>query len=105
MQGYEEHVCNHAQHIYDKFDWNKEMYNQSVDVDQIYTDSEKVDMAYDEVVGIRTRDYYKPSACLKCKFFNICDGPEKQVKDFVPQPIPGEKIRDVNHFRKGFYDS
>lgn len=105
MKGYEKYVCNHAQHIYDRYDWNKEMYNQSVDVSKSYTEKEKIDFAYDQVADIRSRDYYKPSECITCKYFNICDGPEKQVKSFTPLPEPGDKIQNVNHYRHGFYDS
>ena len=41
MKGYEEYVCNHYQHIYDRYDWNKEIYNYNVDVSRTYTDREK----------------------------------------------------------------
>lgn len=105
MQGYEKYVCNQYQHIYDKFDWNKEMYNyDSVDVSRTYTNTEKIDMAYQVASEVRERDYSKPSSCLKCKYYYICDGIENQVKGSKPTPVPGVKINDVNHYRHGFYE-
>lgn len=105
MVGYEKYVCNNFQHIYDIYDWNKEIYNYDIDTSIKYTHEQKIDMAYAAAAKIRNTDYYKPVECMKCKYFNICDGPEKQVKQFKCNPVPGEKIVDVNHYRHGFYDS
>lgn len=104
MQGYEKYVCNQFQHIYDKYDWNLEMYDMDIDVSKQYNEIEKLGLAYDTASKRRTRDYRKDTDCLTCKFYNICDGVEKQVKDFIYKPITGEKIRDVNYFRKRFYE-
>lgn len=103
MSGYEQHVCNQYQHIYDKFDWNKEIYSYSLDTSREYTDKEKIDMAFEQANVERQKAYTKPIDCIKCKFYNICDGVEKQVVDFVPKPQPGEKITNVNEYRKDFY--
>lgn len=104
MKGYEKHVCNQFQHIYDRFDWNKEIYDYNVDVSRTYTDNEKIDMAYAAAAKPRLKDYIKPVECLGCKYYNICDGVEKQVTDCAVYPEPGDKITNVNHFRHGFYD-
>jgi MoaA/NifB/PqqE/SkfB family radical SAM enzyme len=105
MVGYEKYVCNHFQHIYDKFDWNKEIYDyNSIDTSIDYTHNQKIDMAYDAARIIRLRDYKKPIKCLSCKYYNICDGVEKQVEEFDAKPVKGRKITDVNQFRHGFYE-
>lgn len=104
MQGYERYVCNQFQHIYDKFDWNKEIYNYDIDTSRKYTDVEKIDMAYVQADNERQKAYTKPIDCIKCKYYNICDGVEKQVSDFEPKPVSGDRIREVNHYRSGFYE-
>ena len=104
MKGYEKHVCNQFQHIYDRFDWNKEIYDYNIDVSRTYTDQEKIDMAYKAATEPRLKDYVKPVECLGCKYYNICDGVEKQVTNCKVYPEPGKKITDVNHYRHGFYN-
>lgn len=104
MKGYEKYVCNQYQHIYDRYDWNKEIYDYSVDVSKQYSHEEKIDMAYDAARKPREEDYVKPVECMSCKYYNICDGIEKQVTACKPNPEPGEKITDVNHYRHGMYD-
>lgn len=105
MVGYEEHVCNQFQHIYDLFDWNKEIFDYSVDTTKQYTHTEKIDMAYKVAEQDRKDTYTKPDACTTCKYFNICDGIEKQIPnpEKIIQPVPGKKIKDVNHYRGNFY--
>ena len=102
MQGYEKHVCNQYQHIYDIYDWNKEIYDYDLDTSKQYSDKEKIDLGYAKARKDRLNDYKKPKECLNCKFFYICDGIENEVDDDVI-PISGEKIQDVNYFRKDFY--
>ena len=48
MQGYEKHVCNQFQHIYDIYDWNKEIYHYDLDTSVKYTDAEKIKLAFAE---------------------------------------------------------
>jgi MoaA/NifB/PqqE/SkfB family radical SAM enzyme len=114
MKGYEKYVCDQFQHIYDRYDWNVEIYDvvagdvdpydYDVDVNQKYTEKEKIDKGFRAAGRVRLRDYKKPPACLLCKYFYICDGLENQMKDCTVVHEPGEKITDVNHFRKGFYE-
>ena len=104
MVGYEEHVCNQYQHIYDRYDWNKEIYGYDLDVSREYTHQEKIDLAHEAAHRQRQETYTKPVECFKCKYFNICDGVEKQVKDFKVLSVVGTKLTDVNHYRRDFYD-
>lgn len=105
MQGYERYVCNQYQHIYDKYDWNVEIYDLDIDTSVSYTDREKIHMAYDTAAERRVKDYKKSIKCTGCKYMYICDGVDKQVKDFDYLPVRGKKIRDVNHYRDGFYEA
>lgn len=103
MVGYEKYVCNQYQHIYDRYDWNKEMYSGRLDVTRPYTEHEKILIAHDVAAKDRSIDYKKPNSCITCKFYYICDGIEKNIN--VPvYPVSGEKIRQVNYYRPGLYD-
>jgi len=101
MTGYEQYVCDQYQHIYDIYDWNKEMYNYRLDVSKHYTEQEKIKLAYDTCGKFRAMFYKKRTDCLKCKHFYICDGVEKEIADNTPvYPAEGEKIKQVNFYRK-----
>jgi MoaA/NifB/PqqE/SkfB family radical SAM enzyme len=69
MRGYEKYVKDIPQHIYDLRDWNIASYCYKP-LDEIF------DIAYKN----RLETYYKPRECFKCKYFNECDGIEKQYK-------------------------
>ena len=103
MVGYEKYVCNQYQHIYDIYDWNKEIYSGKLDVSKSYTYNEKIDLAYAAAKVERLQTYKKPLSCIRCKYFNICDGIEKPSNVKV-LPILGDKITDVNYYRRDFYD-
>jgi len=99
MKGYEQYQYNIFQHIYDVRDWNRETYNQEMDVSRPYTEEEKVQMAYKEAAAHRERFYRKDLSCVKCKHFYICDGIKKEMdEEFYPEP--GEKIKEVNFYLK-----
>jgi len=103
MIGYEKYVCNQYQHIYDRYDWNKEMYSGTLDVSKAYTENEKILIAHDVAAKDRSNDYKKPNSCITCKFYYICDGIEKKL-DAPVYPVSGKKIRRVNFYRSGMYD-
>ena len=104
MIGYEKYVCDQFQHIYDRFDWNKEIFDYDINVDNTYTHNQKVDLGFNHAAKCRVSEYKKPPECLKCKFFYICDGLENEINQVDVLPVPGEKITSINHFRKGFYE-
>jgi MoaA/NifB/PqqE/SkfB family radical SAM enzyme len=96
MEGYENHVCNQYQHIYDVYDWNKGIYNK--------TKGSNIERSYNAAKVDRLKYYKKPKECLECSHFYICDGIENEL-DVSVYPIKGDsKIRDVVHYRKGFYE-
>lgn len=101
MKGYEQYVCNYYQHIYDVYDWNIAVYNGDIDPEVYRADPLKA--MYEAAAFKRNRTYYKTADCLKCKHYYICDGVEKQIKDVTLIPEAGEKITQVNFYRKGWY--
>lgn len=101
MEGYEKYVAGTYQHIYDVRDWNREMYTYTLDVTRSYTPTEKIQNAYNACSTHRARFYKKTLDCLKCKHFYICDGIEKEILSDTPViPAAGEKIKQVNFYRK-----
>lgn len=102
MKGYEQHVCDYYQHIYDIYDWNIAVYDMSIDPD-VYK-SDRLKALYESAKHNRMQTYRKEKGCLDCKYYYICDGVENQIKDVVLAPEPGEKIVDVNFYRKGWYE-
>lgn len=100
MKGYEKYVAGTYQHIYDVRDWNRELYSYLVDVSKEYTTDEKLRMAYDSCDKDRSMFYKKSASCVKCKYFYICDGIEKEVAETTPcLPEPGDKIKQINFYR------
>lgn len=102
MEGYERHVCNYYQHIYDVYDWNIAVYDYTLPPEDYRKDPLK--HLYSAAKRNRLHTYYKTKDCLGCKHYLICDGVEKQIMNVQLHPTPGERIKDVNFYRKGFYD-
>jgi MoaA/NifB/PqqE/SkfB family radical SAM enzyme len=101
MKGYEKYVCNTFQHIHDIYDWNMAVYDQRIDAGVYKIDPYKA--LYMKAQEDRLNMYKKPDKCVDCKYLFICDGLENQVNDEV-YPEPGTKIRDINHYRRGYYE-
>lgn len=98
MKGYEKYVCDQYQHIFDIYDWNKGVYSLE--------SGTLLERSYDMAKVDRLKYYTKPKECLKCSHFYICDGIENQLADKVKvKPIEGERITDVVHHRRSFYES
>ena len=97
MIGYEKHVVGYYQHIYDVYDWNIAMYE--------YLEPNLTNLAV-QAASNRKQCYRKSDACRNCKYFYICDGIEPQVLKTGCEfkPVQGSKIKDVNEFRKSFFD-
>jgi MoaA/NifB/PqqE/SkfB family radical SAM enzyme len=103
MKGYEQHVCNYYQHIYDVYDWNIAVYDERINSEKYKEDP--LLALYEAAKRNRNHSYYKVKECMECKHFNICDGIEKQIKNVEVFPEAGEKITQVNFYRKGFYEN
>ena len=104
MIGYEKYVVNYYQHIYDIFDWNLAIYNHNVDTSKVYTKDQKLRHSYDAAKHFRLNGYNKDANCKNCKNYFICDGIEKQLSNNNFYPVQGQKIYEVNYYRKGFYE-
>ena len=124
MEGYEDHVCNYPQKIFDPFEWSQRMlvrlpstgimpfwkYIGYLVYGFVRTHPKpKLCREYleDICIAMRIRDYVKSDACKECKFSNICQGLEKSyVKIFGTvelKPVAGEPIKDPLYFRHNFY--
>ena len=99
MRGYEKHVVNYYQHIYDLRDWNLAIYNQELDASIKYTSKEKLRQAYSHAKERRISAYHKGKECLQCKDLFICDGVEREIKDTPLYPAPGAHITDVMYYK------
>lgn len=96
MVGYEKNVVGYYQHIYDLYDWNIAYYE--------YKES-TIQNLKEQAAKNRKFSYRKDPKCKTCKYFYICDGIEPQITKLYDEfkPISGEKIKDVNFFRKNFF--
>lgn len=103
LEGYEQYACNHYQHIYDLYDWNRATYNQVYDTSKTYTPEEKLRQDMDICAWFRIEGFHKEDTCKECKYFYICDGIDKKLKGEELIHIEGKKIHEINHFRKDFY--
>lgn len=101
MKGYEKHVCNYFQHIYDVLDWNIAVYDMKIDPEAYKAD--RYQALHDAATKNRMSTYRKEKECLDCKHYYICDGVEKKIEYVELKAEPGEKITNVNHYRKGWY--
>lgn len=110
MEGYECHIAGNLQHIYDWFDWNREIdgvhflkYIQSNKQDQLLRKLGKYgSTSIDKVIEIQNKIYYKSSKCLKCKYLMVCDGVEdidrKHLLENSIQPSYGKTVEDFMFF-------
>jgi len=102
MVGYEKYVCNVYQHIYDIYDWNMSVYSGRLKPEK-YIGNELKSL-FNDAKKDRINSYKKQPECIKCKYFYICDGIENDIIQEV-RPVDGEKIKQVNYYRKGLYEN
>ena len=100
MIEYEKNVCNTYQHIYDIYDWNMAVYNENLQPED-YKGNE-LKCLYEAARRDRILHFERPEECKKCKYYFICDGIDDVGQEVLP--VEGEQIREVNHYRKGFYE-
>lgn len=100
MKGYEKYVVGIYQHIYDRGDWNIITY----DVDSFEVRPVGVVDYFEQAKKQRLYTYSKSKECFECKYFFICDGVEKKIaNDQKVYPESGDKIKDVQFYRRGNY--
>lgn len=82
MEGYERHIVGHLQHMYDWFDWNRELDGTTL-LDLVDSGVNPRTLgAYgstslENVTKTRNQFYEKGEDCLRCRYYLICDGVEK----------------------------
>ena len=125
MEGYEEHVCDYPQKIFDPFEWSQRMLVRLPSNGIIPVWKYLGYLAYgflkahpfnirlsreyleDICIAMRVKEYVKSEVCKKCKFNKICQGLEKSyVKVFgisELKAIEGAPLKDPLHFRREFY--
>lgn len=110
MEGYEKHIIGTLQHMYDWFDWNPELCGDYLlDYIKKFNTIPEI-LAYLGKYGSRSIErsydcinthYEKDEACLKCKYYIICDGVEK-TKDhrLLKQisPTSGKMVKNPMEF-------
>lgn len=130
MKGYEKHVCDYTQKIYDPFEWSQRMLvlcqRQFIEKPLLYHRylgsaleryAHCVEFApgavpghvADDVFVVRNRhDYVMAQSCRECRYQFICDGVEQEYSCQIGlhelDPVPGDKITNPLHFRMDFYD-
>jgi MoaA/NifB/PqqE/SkfB family radical SAM enzyme len=106
MEGYEKYICGQYTHIYDIFDWDKGLYSDDGTEEFLtVTNDEKLLQAHKTAEDHRLNFYSKSKECINCKYFYICDGIENEIfKTTKVNPVEGDKIVQVNYFRKNLYD-
>lgn len=101
MEGYEKHILGQVQHIYDWFDWNRELDGTHI-LDLVKDQNLALhklgnygSTSLNAALNIRSNFYDKPKQCISCKFYLICDGIEKTNNiclDKYAKPVHGKLI-------------
>ena len=101
MVGYEKYVCGWYQHPYDFFDWNNELNSLPIFPKNL---GEYGKTSFEYANKARVESHSKSMGCVKCKYFCICDGVQKEQLKLNPiSPVSGEIIKDPLFFRRGYY--
>lgn len=111
MEGYEQHIVGNLQHIYDWFDWNRELDGIKIlsmieDVDKNLSKLGKYgSTSLDYALSIQKANYIKTKQCMKCKYFLICDGIENrpELVKYI-KPVKGKLILNMMHYMQNTYD-
>ena len=110
MRDYEEYVCMYIQRLYDEYEWsehsirmfeyarkNKDVPQLANPLDRVEAEKAAINKTTKKIGGFSTQ-------CLRCNSFRICDGIWSSyqkvfgTKEF--QPIDGEKVGDIEHWKK-----
>lgn len=112
MEGYEQHLVGHVQHIYDWFDWNREL--DGISVIEYSKKPEKWlqhfgsygSRSLESALAARAALYTKNNKCLTCKYLLICDGVEKTSNNTLLKyisPVHGRLVTDpLQYFQSNY---
>lgn len=101
MIGYEQYIVGHLQHIYDWFDWNIELNGTSlIEYSKQHKDFGQYGLtSISEALKLQNLFYEKTDQCLKCKYFLICDGVEKNASltQYI-KPCSGSIVKNAMQY-------
>lgn len=124
MKGYEKHVTDYSQKIYDPFEWSQRLLIRFTAKDLVPFWKYSLYLIYsllktrprikfnkdwieDACVKMRLLDYIKSSECKNCSYDKICQGLEKTYKKIFGlgelKSVKGKKIVNPLLFREDFY--
>ena len=126
MEGYEEHVCNTYQQDYDPYEadnLNRERMHLGLPIVVYHIAKGFFYVHPSRYASIRlglkplmheawvkgsSGNSVKTPNCKDCKYDYICSGVSKEYEEFIGlheiKPVPGRKIRDPIHFRRGYFN-
>ena len=111
MEGYEQHILGQLQHIYDIYDWNREIGGTNIFKlienfeNNLKTLGKFGSTSIQSALNTRNIFYEKTSKCLSCKYYILCDGVEKTKSHLLVkyiQPSIGKYIKNILHFYKQY---
>lgn len=111
MEGYEQHIVGNLQHIYDWFDWNRELDGTKI-LDMIEHSAENLaklgkygSTSLEQALQIQKTFYIKDKKCMQCKYFLICDGVENKIEllKYI-KPTKGKFIKDIMQYMQNTYN-
>lgn len=104
MEGYEQYIVGQLQHIYDEYDWNREL--GGTNLLELIKDKDKSLKTLGKYgstsiqFALKTRKYFyeKYNSCLNCKYQLICDGVEKTLNHSLLNQIVPSKGKIIKNF-------
>ena len=104
MEGYESHIVGQLQHIFDPFDWNRELNGTEI-LKMIETYDESLaklgqygSTSISAALDIADSLYEKSKKCFTCKYYLLCDGVEKTPNSTLLNqivPSPGRWVKNI----------
>lgn len=113
LEKHKQHIVGHIQHIYDWFDWNRELDGTNF-LEIIRQNKEEDFLKYLGTYGSRSIEYamndrkslyVKTDKCIKCKYQIICDGLDKTLNnqnalEKYIKPIYGPIVKNCLEYSK-----
>ena len=110
MEGYESHIVGQLQHIFDSFDWNRELNGTEI-LKMIETYDESLaklgqygSTSISTALDIADSLYEKSKKCFTCKYYLLCDGVEKTPNSTLLNqivPSPGRWVKNILKYFSG----
>lgn len=102
MEGFERNIVGNLQHIWDWFDWNRELDGtRFLDLVKANRKLGKYgSRSLETVLSERGVIFFKSPRCVSCKFWPICDGFQSRSPEILDccVPSPGKQITNPLEF-------